>query len=91
MASKVLEDAYTLGRTTVDNLMSQAEAVMNSFNTPVDIGRSMRDEEQLVNAVSGYNAAINAILSTHIPLHNELIEHPRLMAIRRFLRSNGGM
>jgi hypothetical protein len=89
MVSHVLEDAYILARSTVDILFERVETVIGYFNDR-PINRTLHDDDQLVNAVRSYNTAINAILTDHIPLHSELIEHPRLMAIRKFLRSNGG-
>lgn len=89
MASKILEDTYNVGRDSVNLLLDKAEAIRYFFDNASDEA-SLHDQDQLINAIRSYNAAINSILSGHIPLHSEFIEHPRLMDIRKFLRANGG-
>ena len=55
----------------------------------VEAERNLQKQDRLALNLSGYLNAANSLLLAHPELHNELIEHPDFMTMRRIVRKFG--
>ena len=71
-----------VARKMILDLLTQGAA----FSALVTDEMHPREGEKIATHVSGYLAAAQALLASHVELHNEMIDHPGFVALRRFAR-----
>lgn len=71
-----------------DTILSLAEEACDRFAL-IHSKMSLREQEAAIKQGSGFYEAAAALLNRFPHLRDELIEHPSLMAARRYIRAFG--
>ncbi len=73
-----------IARDTILDLLSKARTVADVAEATV----GLRDQERLCGRACSYLDAATTLLHAHANMHNELIEHPQFMSMRRWAREH---
>lgn len=79
-----MSDFTTTARETIIDLLAKAGTLV----TATEATENPRASQKLADRAIGYLNAAQTLLSAFAELHNELIECPEFIALRRFARKN---
>ena len=69
------------GKADLLRLLEHGNQLVERMDGPLDM--TLHERERLGKLVAGYMFAAQALLNGLYELHNELVEHPHFMAVRR--------